>query len=83
MNKIYLEKVIDLLGGQTNTAIALEVKQAHVWSWLNTTKDGIPEKKVIPASKAVAWEVTPHQLRPDIYPHEEDGLPDHLRKQVA
>ncbi|HSH98859.1 MAG: YdaS family helix-turn-helix protein [Methylophilaceae bacterium] len=79
MNRPFLKKAIDLIGGQVATADAVEVKQAHVWAWLNKTIDGIPEKKVIPVAKATGWKVTPHQLRPDIYPHPDDGLPDHLR----
>ncbi len=85
MSKIFLNKVIELLGGkQKQLADALAtpenpIKQAHVWKWINTTADGIPEKHVINACKAVSWQVTPHELRPDIYPHPHDGLPDHLR----
>lgn len=83
--KIYLEKIIELLGGkQQSLADALAtgeepIKQAHVWNWLNVTVNGIPERHVIKACKAVDWQVTPHQLRPDIYPHPKDGLPEHMR----
>ncbi len=80
-----LEKIIELLGGkQQNLADALAtdeepIKQAHVWNWLNVTVNGIPERHVIKACKSVDWKVTPHELRPDIYPHPQDGLPDHMR----
>lgn len=80
-----LEKIIDLLGGkqqQLADALATEeepIKQAHVWNWLNVTVNGIPERHVIKACKSVDWKVTPHELRPDIYPHPHDGLPDHMR----
>lgn len=39
----------------------------------------MPAEKVIAVSAAVAHSVTPHDLRPDVYPHPEDGLPDGLR----
>jgi uncharacterized membrane protein YkvA (DUF1232 family) len=83
--KIYLQKIIDLLGGkqqQLADVLATEndpIKQGHVWNWLNVTIDGIPEKHVIDACAAVGYQVTPHQLRPDIYRHPDDGLPDEMR----
>lgn len=80
-----LKKLIDLIGGQSALASSLKsetrpVTQAHVWKWLNTTVDGIPAEHVIKACEAIGWEVTPHELRPDLYPHPQDGLPDHLRE---
>lgn len=79
MSKSFLIKAVEILGGQVATAKSLGVAQAHVWAWINKTKDGIPAKNVIAVSKATEWIVTPHQLRPDLYPHPMDGLPDHLR----
>lgn len=38
-------------------------------------KDRVPAEKVIALCAADGWEVTPHQLRPDLYPHPDDGLP--------
>jgi DNA-binding transcriptional regulator YdaS (Cro superfamily) len=84
MSKLFLEKIVMLAGGQASLAGVLAtkeepIKQAHVWNWLNVTVNGIPERHVIKACAAVNWQVTPHELRPDIYPHPDDGLPDHLR----
>lgn len=84
MSKIFLQKIVKLLDGQVALANVLAtelkpIKQAHVWRWLNTTIDGIPGEHVIDACSAVDWQVTPHQLRPDLYPHPNDGLPEHLR----
>jgi hypothetical protein len=87
MSKLILQKVIDLLGGNQQDladVLATEtepIKQAHVWKWLNTTKNGIPERHVINACKSVNWQVTPYELRKDIYPHPDDGLPDELRSR--
>ncbi|HDN2703494.1 TPA: helix-turn-helix domain-containing protein [Klebsiella aerogenes] len=38
-------------------------------------KKKIPGELVIKVSKAVDWKVTPHELRPDLYPNPADGLP--------
>lgn len=42
-------------------------------------KDRVPAEKVISLCAADGWQVTPHQLRPDLYPHADDGLPDDVR----
>jgi len=69
-----LEKAIALAGGtQGALAEAIGKKQAHVWNWLN--KYPIPPEEVLRISKAVEYQVTPHELRPDIYPNPTDGLP--------
>ena len=80
-----LIKIIDIAKGQTALAILLKsivpeskIQQAHISNWLN--RDGyVPAEWVIPCCQAVNWQVTPHQLRTDLYPHPHDGLPDHLR----
>ena len=82
-----LQKIVNLLNGQAALADVLKtpekpISQAHVWKWLNTTKEGIPAIHVIKACDAVNYQVTPHELRPDLYPHPEDGLPDSLRKSL-
>jgi hypothetical protein len=33
-------------------------------------------------SKKSHWAVTPHQLRPDLYPDPTDGLPRHLKRKL-
>ena len=75
----YLLKAIEIIGGQTALAESLGIKQAHIWSWLNRTKKGVPAEFVIDVAVQTNWQVTPHELRPDLYPHPEDGLPAHLR----
>lgn len=87
MSKIHLEKIVDLVGGQAALAKGLEspekpIKQGHVWNWLNVTIDGIPAEHVIKACELVKFEVTPNQLRPDLYPHPHDGLPDGMRQTM-
>jgi DNA-binding transcriptional regulator YdaS (Cro superfamily) len=78
-----LQKAVDMLDGQVRTANAVGVRQAHVWRWLNTTRAGVPAEYVIPISAATDYQVTPHELRPDLYPHPDDGLPEALRQVPA
>lgn len=44
---------------------------------------GVPGERVMPLCKAIEFKVTPHELRPDLYPHPQDGLPEPLRNQAA
>lgn len=39
-----------------------------------------PAETVLSLSEVSGWQVTPNELRPDLYPHPQDGLPDHLRE---
>ncbi|CAM8131835.1 helix-turn-helix domain-containing protein [Escherichia coli] len=48
------------------------VAQQTVWQWFSF---GVPPKQVIPLCQLMKWEVTPHEIRPDIYPNPTDGLP--------
>ncbi len=81
-----LTRAVTLLGSQVAMARAVggTVKQQHVWKWLRSGR--VPAEHVIGVSRATGWKVTPHQLRPDIYPNVHDGLPVGdvtLRESVA
>ena len=39
----------------------------------------VPAERVLSVAAATEWRVTPHMLRPDLYPHEDDGIPIALR----
>lgn len=68
-----LEKAVKVVGSQVALAAAIEVKQGHVWHWLR--KSGfVPAEYVLPIYRATLGKVTPHELRPDIYP-DPDWLP--------
>lgn len=56
-------------------ARAIGVKQAHIWHWINKKEGQAPAQHVIPIAEATTWQVTPHDLRPDIYPNPTDGMP--------
>lgn len=40
---------------------------------------GVPHDVVLRVAEATGWVVRPHEIRPDLYPHPDDGLPAHLR----
>ncbi|MDH2066867.1 YdaS family helix-turn-helix protein [Pantoea sp. GD03673] len=47
-----------------------------VANWI--TNNRVPSERVISLCKLGGWAVTPHQLRPDIYPHPKDGMPGRI-----
>ncbi|MBF1994413.1 helix-turn-helix domain-containing protein [Serratia symbiotica] len=44
-----------------------------VANWIE--KNRVPSERVIQLCEMGDWKVSPHQLRPDIYPNEDDALP--------
>jgi len=77
-----LELAISLAGSQSALAERIGKKQSHVWSWMNRDRK-CPSAMAIPVASAVGYRVTPHELRPDIYPHPHDGLPEAMRKLAS
>jgi len=83
MSKESLSRAVELVGGQVALASAIRrinpdcnVQQGHVWKWLNALKGETPPPEyVIPIAIATSWRETPHELRADIYPHPQDGMP--------
>lgn len=81
--KTPLEIAIDKADGQAPLARAvkilrpdIKITQAQIWKWLNTAKGPTPPAEfVIPICEALDWEMTPHKLRPDLYPNPTDALP--------
>lgn len=55
-----------------------KVTNSHINNWLTRDKN-IPSDWVLPLCESVDWQVTPHELRPDLYPHPHDGLPEDMR----
>jgi DNA-binding transcriptional regulator YdaS (Cro superfamily) len=62
-----LEKAVELAEGQSGLAALIGKKQGHVWHWLKKSGQ-CPAEMAIPISTAVRGQITPSQLRPDIYP---------------
>ncbi len=72
--------LIQQAGGATAIARLFQVTPQAVGLWAAT---GVPAERVILVCASCSFKVTPHQLRPDLYPHPEDGLPSELRVQAA
>ncbi|MDX7656154.1 transcriptional regulator [Klebsiella quasipneumoniae] len=51
----------------------LNVSQQTVFKWL---KKQVPSGRVIPFCQLMGWEVTPHELRPDLHPTPISGIPE-------
>lgn len=67
-----LRRAIEILGGQSDTATALGLRQSTIWTWLNKQRRA-PAEWVLPierATREAGNEVSRHELRPDIYPVE-------------
>lgn len=72
-----LNKAIELAGSQLALATLIGGVQTRISEWKR--RGQVTADAVIPVCKAVEFAVTPHELRPDLYPHPEDGLPLELR----
>jgi DNA-binding transcriptional regulator YdaS (Cro superfamily) len=73
-----LQRAVSIVGLKP-LAAAIDVSYQAVQNYLKTRT---PSEKVIGVSEATNWQVTPHDLRPDLYPHPHDGLPEHLRSDA-
>jgi DNA-binding transcriptional regulator YdaS (Cro superfamily) len=71
-----LERVLTIVGNQSRLATALGVRPQAVQQWL---QKGVPPERTLATAAVVDFKVTPHELRPDLYPHPDDGLPESLR----
>lgn len=70
-----IKKVHELAGGVVALSLKLGLSRGAASQW-----DEIPVEHVIKVCGLCKFKVTPHELRPDIYPHPDDGLPEELRK---
>jgi len=54
-----------------------KVGQVHVWGWLNSVKFEVPPAEVVLAiADFLEYKMTPHDLRPDLYPNHNDAMPE-------
>lgn len=65
-----LNKAIELAGGKVALAVALGLDRTAVYSW-----KVCPAERVLAVCELINWQVTPYQLRPDLYPNPTDALP--------
>lgn len=78
-----LAKVLSICNdNQTELAARIGKGQSIVGKWV-TRDERVGHGFVIAVSEAVQWQVTPHELRPDLYPHPDDGLPVQLRSVAS
>ena len=68
-----LTKAIKFAGTATNLATMLGIKPMSVSRWKNRYQGVVPADRVLQIYAATG--VTPHELRPDLYPNPSDGLP--------
>ena len=74
MNMDSLKKAIEVCGTNKSLAEKMGEKNVNFISmWLQ--RENLPADRVIDVAQATDWQVTPHELRPDLYPHPDDGLP--------
>jgi len=71
--KSALEKAIRIANGQSALArlIGKKVRQGHVYYWLKVGR--VPAGYVLAIERATGGQVTRHELRPDLYPLDEQS----------
>lgn len=75
----WVKEAIRRAGKAPRVAGLLNLKQQAVSKWVKK----LPAGRVLDLSELTNWEITPHQLAPDLYPHPNDGLPEALRNKAA
>ena len=88
MSKETLQKAVELAGGQAQLGRGIaaridgsKIGQVHVWGWLNSVKIEVPPAEVVLAiADFLEYRITPHELRPDLYPNPCDALPDGVER---
>lgn len=64
------ERACKIIGSRAAVARTLGVTKGAVSQW-----SVVPADRVIQIARATGWCVTPHELRPDLYPNAGDGVP--------
>jgi hypothetical protein len=77
----HFDACMERIGTYSRAAYELGLKTA--WGVQKWRGEGVPPDKVIPFCALAGYVRTPHQLRHDIYPHPDDGLPADLRGLAA
>ena len=67
-------KAVKAIGSISEVSRRFEFQSVQsVANWI--AKNRVPSERVIQLCQSGGWVVTPHQLRPDIYPNKNDGIP--------
>ncbi|MEQ4898237.1 MULTISPECIES: transcriptional regulator [Proteus] len=70
----YTEKAIRTVGVPSAVSRMFGFNSPQsVFNWIKNNK--VPAERVIQLCELGGWVVSPHQLRPDLYPNKTDGLP--------
>lgn len=82
MQSTPLAKACKLLGSYAALGATFDppVSAQAVSKWADA---GVPAERVIGVAAATNFDVRPHDLRPDLYPDPDDGLPPALRNRAA
>jgi len=67
-----LERAVLAVGSQAALAKAIGVKPQHIWNWLNRD-NRVPAEQVLPIERATAGSVKRSELRPHLYPPQEQA----------
>ena len=70
-----LEKAIQVAGDATKLAEKLDVSSMTISHWKHRMGGTVPQSRVLQIFRVTG--VTPHELRPDLYPNPNDGLSSH------
>jgi DNA-binding transcriptional regulator YdaS (Cro superfamily) len=81
--KTPLDKAIDICETQQALGEKFGKGQSIVSFWRIRCNGLVSSDYVLKVAEATEWQVTPHELRPDLYPHPDDGLPEAYRKRLA
>lgn len=81
MNKTPIHRAIAIAGSQSRLAALAGVSQQAIGKLALGTSRRPSAELAIAIERATNGAVTRHDLRPDIYPNPDDGLPAHLRKR--
>ncbi|WP_392440024.1 YdaS family helix-turn-helix protein [Edwardsiella piscicida] len=68
-----LDSAIKAVGSANKLAVAIGVSGMAISQWKKKNNGTVPASRVLPVFKATG--ITPHELRPDLYPNPTDGLP--------
>jgi DNA-binding transcriptional regulator YdaS (Cro superfamily) len=77
MNLQNYKKAISIAGSQVKLAEKMQTRVGTVGIWVQ--RGIVPPERVIDVCAAINYQVTPHEIRPDIYPHPDDALPSAMR----
>ncbi len=91
MSKQSLLKAVELAGSQVNLARGIrdrvpgsKIGQVHVWGWLNQVKIEVPPADVVlPIADFLEYRMTPHEIRPDLYPNPTDAVPAPIAEKIS